>query len=523
MALFAQSYRATLERGQHEQAAFAVPADVVVREDLSQLVTVAQAAPLTAYRHLAPGVEPVPVLRLEGDAGRLDTSSGVTLVGIPAADLPGVDGWRSDFSAASLPELARRIEPARPVTLTGVRLPRTARTIELGVRTKGDDVALRAIVESRIGEFDVVELGATTGRSILRARLPDHLRGGRLVSLRLDQLNSGRLTANAGTGLQPVSEGTLTLGPFRAAGRVVPVDWSAWTGEAVELSPAARTVAVRFQLTTDVVGAIRPRQPTDGQPVPALVTPALAAAAGDDRTLPIRVEGEPITVKVAGVLERFPSVGDGDVVVADRSVLATALDTASPGLGVTNEVWLRGIQARDAGRVNAALERPPFDVLERDSQRAVRAGLRGDPLARGALLTLAGTALTALLLAVIGLVLGLVSDLRDESGELHDLESQGASPALLRRHLRLRSLVVATFGLAGGIATGAVLSALVLDLVTLTANAGEPQPPLRLVVDAPVVAVGALAYGAVTGVLVLALTWDAFRRDAVGRVSEAPA
>jgi ABC-type antimicrobial peptide transport system permease subunit len=153
----------------------------------------------------------------------------------------------------------------------------------------------------------------------------------------------------------------------------------------------------------------------------------------------------------------------------------------------------------------------------------VREELRGDPLAHGALLTLAGTALTALLLAVIGLVLGVVSDLRDESGELRDLESQGATPSVLRRHLRLRSLVVAAFGLAGGAVTGALLGVLVLDLVTLTANAGAPQPPLRLVVDWPLVLGGALAYATLTGALVATLTWNAFRREAVGRVSEAPA
>ncbi len=531
MALFAQTYRSTLARGQSEQAAFAVPADVVLRENLSQLVSVPQVAPLSAYRRLGRGIEPVPVLRAEGDAGRLETSAGVTLVGIPASALPGVDGWRSDFSATPLPELSRRIEPGRAVTLRGVRLPRDARALELGVRMRGDDIGLRAIVESPIGEFDVVELGETSGRSVLRARLPAHLAGGRLVSLQLDQLNFGRLSANAGTGIQPVSEGTLTLGPLRArtpsGAREIPVDWASWVGRAAEVTALSTGLGqkadIRFQLTTDVTGELRPRQPTDGQPVPALVSRALAAAADAERLLPLRVAGVPITVRVVGTVERFPSVTDADVAVADRSLLSTALNTASPGVGVTNEIWLRGVRDEDARRVDAALARPPFDVLERESQRSVREELRGDPLAHGALLTLAGTALTALLLAVIGLVLGVVSDLRDESGELRDLESQGATPSVLRRHLRLRSLVVAAFGLAGGAVTGALLGVLVLDLVTLTANAGAPQPPLRLVVDWPLVLGGALAYATLTGALVATLTWNAFRREAVGRVSEAPA
>src|SRR5207247_3270804 len=111
ISLVPQPYPPTLARGHSAQAAFAVPADVVLREDLSQLVSVPQVAPLSAYRRLGRGIEPVPVLRAQGDAGRLETSAGVTLLGIPAAALPGVDGWRADFSAAPLAALSRRIEP----------------------------------------------------------------------------------------------------------------------------------------------------------------------------------------------------------------------------------------------------------------------------------------------------------------------------------------------------------------------------------------------------------------------------
>jgi len=524
MALFAQTYRSTLSRGQADQAAFAVPADVVVREDLSQLVSIPQAAPLSAYRRL--GTEPVPVLRLSGDAARLETSAGVTVLGIPSGALAGVDGWRSDFSRSSLREIARRLAPTGPVAFRGVRLPSGARTLEVPVRLRGADIGIRAFVESRIGEFEAIDLGATTGTKVLRARIPAELAGVRLVALELDQLSSGRsrLAANGGTGIQPVSAGTLTLGRPRAGGRQVPIDWRAWqAGPGVELVSTGSSARLRFQLTSDIQGEIRMRQPTDGKPVPAAVTPPLAAAAGPDGLLPLQVEGVPLTVKVVATVGRFPSVTDDDAVVADRQTLSTALDARSPGLGVTDEVWLRGLARSDEPRVLAALAKPPFAELEHVSQRTTRADLRADPLARGALLTLAGTALTALLLAVVGLVLGLVSDLRDESGELRDLESQGATPAQLRRHLRLRTIVVAAFGLVGGLATGAVLGALVIDLVTLTANAGQPQPPLVLVVDAPLVALGALAYSALAGLTVLALTWNAFRGDAVGRVSEAGA
>jgi hypothetical protein len=136
----------------------------------------------------------------------------------------------------------------------------------------------------------------------------------------------------------------------------------------------------------------------------------------------------------------------------------------------------------------------------------VLAALRADPLARGALATLAATAALALALALVGLVLGVAGDRRDERGELFDLEAQGAAPATLRRHLRLRALLVAVFGLAGGIATGAILSRLVLSLVSVTASAAKPEPPLGLVLDLPVLASAVAVYALLACLLVAAAT-----------------
>ena len=133
---------------------------------------------------------------------------------------------------------------------------------------------------------------------------------------------------------------------------------------------------------------------------------------------------------------------------------------------------------------------------------------------------LGGAAAIALALALVGIVLGLVADIRDEHGELFDLESQGARPATLRRHLRLRALAVAAFGVAGGLVTGAVLSALVVDLVVLTAGAGRPQPPLRLAIGWPVVIAGLLLLFAVGGALVAAISRRAFHAPVAGRYTE---
>jgi ABC-type antimicrobial peptide transport system permease subunit len=109
---------------------------------------------------------------------------------------------------------------------------------------------------------------------------------------------------------------------------------------------------------------------------------------------------------------------------------------------------------------------------------------------------------------------------RDEGGELFDLESQGASPRLLRRHLRLRAAVVAAVGIAGGLATGAALSALVLSLVRVTANLAAPQPPLVLAADWRLVGIGAAAFLALAVAAVVAGSRTAFRSRAAGRFRE---
>src|SRR4051794_2932106 len=147
LALFAETYRSTLARGQTDQAAFSAPADFVVREDLTKLVPVLQAAPLKRYESLA---HAVPVLRQSANVHRLEGSPGLTLLGIPAQDLTRLR-WRSDYSSLSLSEIARRLRPGGDVSLQGVRLPGDSRRLVVPIRATGDELAVRAVVLSRAG------------------------------------------------------------------------------------------------------------------------------------------------------------------------------------------------------------------------------------------------------------------------------------------------------------------------------------------------------------------------------------
>ena len=91
----------------------------------------------------------------------------------------------------------------------------------------------------------------------------------------------------------------------------------------------------------------------------------------------------------------------------------------------------------------------------------------------------------ALLLAALGLALTVLSDLRDDRGDLYDLESQGAEPRLLRRIVRVRALVVGLAGVIAGAAAGALLALLVTRVVSVTARATHLRPAAADVVRPP--------------------------------------
>src|SRR4051812_2986455 len=513
LALFAETYRSTLARGEADQASFAVPADFVVREDLTKLVPVFQAAPAKRFRRLGAAT---PGLRLAGNGARLEGASGVAGLGIPAHDIERVR-WRSDYSALSRAEIAERLQPAGSVALRGMRLPPTAHRLVVPFRAHGDEVAVRAIVITPEGGAQGIPLGTTQSRR-LAAPIPAGARGGLLTSFVFELTGTGlHGVPNGGINASPVAQGTLRLAAPRADGKRLAVDYDAWTGSGGIASTGHE--AIRYLVTGNDVARFRARQPTDAGPIPVVVSRALAAAAGPGGVLPIDVATGTVVGRVVGTVRRVPTV-DEDVVIADGPTLETALSATAAGSGVANEVWLDAPTGRKRA-VAAALRRPPFAALEVTAHDAVLADLRSEPLARGTLLTLAAAALAALGLALVGLLLVVVSDLRDERGELFDLEAQGATPNLLRRHLRLRTALAAGFGLVGGIATGVVLAALVVSLVTLTAAAGSAELPLLLGVDWPLVLFGLLVYFALGALLVSVVTRRAFRADVAGRFAEA--
>lgn len=459
VAVFAIAYRTTLVEGQREQARYAVPAPFVAREDLSRLITLQQAG-------LRAGEQ---VVRESGTV----RSTPVTVLALSPAALRGIDGWRSDFSSRTPGQLAQSLGPRRP-RLAGIRL---RETLDLPYVTTGDRVGLAAVIENPRGDFTQLQLGEhEAGSHVARVVLPPEAREGRLVALRLSfptiaAYVAGHKEAETQLSVSDASKGTITLDPrFRR--------WFGPKGIAVD----GRTLHFVVNNAGDAV--IRPHEPLEGELLPVIASPAVARTAGSDGVIALRAYNSVIPARIVATTRYFPSV-DGDVVIADRRSFLTVANTLEPGVATGSETWL---QRRPAHGLPLAV----------DSQRAQERELTGDPLARGSIALLGITAIVALALAAVGLLLTVVGDLRDEQGALSDLRAQGAGPRELRRHVLLRALVVGVLGLAGGIAAGAVVGALVVAVVTVTAGAQSALPPLQLGFGWPIVliAVAALALAA---------------------------
>jgi hypothetical protein len=240
---------------------------------------------------------------------------------------------------------------------------------------------------------------------------------------------------------------------------------------------------VRISFTFEDTGArliFRPAQPTDGHLMPVVVSPDIAGAVGGlGKQTVLDFQDVRVPARIVGVASRLPTVpsASGPFVLADGGWLSTAVDADAPGEGTPNEIWISA--PHDRAAVATALRRPPFGSLVVASRAETERRLAGDPLAHAIVLALGTAGIVALVLAVLGFWVGVVSELRDERSDFFDLEAQGVPPEGLRAQLRTRGVILVGLGLAGGLGLGVLLSQLVVSLVRVSATTSVPEPPLR--------------------------------------------
>ncbi len=360
LGLFAALYRSTLDDGLQAQAAYAVPLDFRVQENFSQagLVAPLEAAPLPEYEALGADAV-VPVIRQTGTVAGAGQS---TLLGVPAD------------TAAAVSDA--QLEGA-DVELAGPDLPDDAARLELPVSVRGGDVAITAIVLTPGGGFVRIPLGTTKGRNetTLTGEIPEEARGGRVVALTL-----ARPDAVTGHGDFERADGKLTFGDLAADGEPILTGYDDWVGfDGVEAADGT----VNFLLSNEAATPrFQPRQPTDGEPVPVVVTPGLAARAGEGGVLAVRVPSGQISVRVTGVIDRFPTVS-GDVILADEREALRSAQLGQPGddgsgRAVARRARLGGRSACEAAVRRARRELPRGGATPA-RKRSARPRLPGDP------------------------------------------------------------------------------------------------------------------------------------------------
>jgi hypothetical protein len=506
---FALAYRATLERGIADQAAEAVPLDATVSAGTS-FTTPLQLAPLSTWERLTGGIV-LPVRRTEATYAGAGQAVTVPALGVPARGLTMLHGWRAGDGSASLSELARRLVPPGRVRVPGPILPLDTRWLAVRAACPELDVTITADLRGSGGAITQVPLGVAGARPrSLTARVP----AGQweVDALELDESTGLDITNGHQNGESPTPStqfaALVTLGPLRAlAGSGAPLQTTTVTGwrgvGAVSApGPGSHPGVFRFQ-TSGFPGIVRPAQPSDRRPVPVLVDPQTAAAAGREGRISLIVDDLPVSARVVGVLKRFPTVAQdaAGFVVADEATLASALDAQLPGQGQADELW---ISSRHLGSARAALGAGTLAQLGASFREDIEAQLRGAPVARAVLGTLAAATILSALLAVLGLLVSMRGAARQERVE-RDLEAQGIGPAGLRRELRLRLLVASGLGVLVGLAVAIALTRLAVATVRAVGTVAVPNPPLVTVEPW-----GALALWALLALTALALAgWGA--------------
>ncbi len=479
---FALGYRATLLRGTADQAADQVPLDAIVSPG-TDFTTPLQLATLARWRSIAGG-EILPVRRTEATYVSGDATVTVPALGVPAAGLTQIHGWRASDGSAPMRILAARLHARGPFPRPGPALAPGAGSLSLRLGPAAIALTVTADLRGPDGAIRQVALGAAGSQArTVHAALPQG--SWELEAFELDE-PAGLAATNGhqnGENAAPATQfaTTVTLGPLLVhrgpSGAVTAVTLAGWrgVGAASAIDSARNGIRVRFA-ASGLPGLVRPLQPSDVAPVPVLVDPQTAAAAARGGRLALTVDGLPVAARIVGVLARFPTLASDDAgfVIADEATLASALDAQLPGQGNADELW---VAARNLAALRAALGRGPLAQLGSAYRAVIERQLRSAPIARGLLGTLIAATLLSVALAVLGLLVALLGAARDERVE-RDLVAQGLGPAGLRRELRLRIMCAGILGVCAGLALAVALTRLAVVTVRAAATVAIPRPAL---------------------------------------------
>jgi hypothetical protein len=493
---FALGWSASLRQGIDDSAAYRSGLDLRVVE-IGTGVSISQSVvPVDRYEALGGDVTAIPVYR---EATELPPAGRIEVLALPPEQIPTLPGWRPDFSTVPAPELAARMavpEPTGGWVERGQPLPPGQDMLAIDMVYEGEPLKLEGVVRTVGGDHARIDLGTINdGTTEATGRLPNDAVGGTLIAL---VFKNDRIIAG------PSHQGDLR----RATVTLQNVG---------ELTPP---VPIELEVFTVSTVTVRAPQATDDLVLPAVVSADLARAVDPDGILRLRVGTErTIPLRVVATATAFPTIVSPrpQFVVVPIEPYMVALDAALPGVARPNEMWLDVPSETREAEVRSALGLSPFRFPAVTSRADLIAAQSGDPLSQAIVWALIAAALAGLVLSAGGVLLGTTTDLRDERGELADLEAQGVPPSTLRWHALAKTTWLTAGGVLAGILVGVALTAGVTSALAIGATGSEPIPPLTIVI--PIVPL--LLLGAGLLVLVLGLVaWLARRAYAARTLGE---
>ena len=294
----------------------------------------------TARRTLPATPTPVDApLRATSRRGRPSASSRC-----PAAALPGVGGWRSDFASRRSPQLAPASSQPSRRDAAHAGAP-AGRRFTLPVRRPATTSAIRAFFRSRSATTSPVSLGNTTARTARRAARRASRSGTRRSrSSSSTSSNSGRsprtparASSRAPRERSPSARRASTARRCRGALR------------ALDRHRRGRRRAARrvgYVLTPDRTAIFRPQQPTDGRPLPVLVTPSDRRRRRPARDHPARHRGRAGRRRASSASCSASRRSSATQSIADLTQAGDAARHALAGPRHADELWLARHDAR---------------------------------------------------------------------------------------------------------------------------------------------------------------------------------
>lgn len=552
IGFFAASYSTTWIASQRDQAAHAVGADLEVRPNRATGSSIADLQLSSLHRSISGVENSMPVQRLTGQlAGGgalmevllLDARRAGDIVHIRSDLSPDFDDLMAKLASAR-PSIAGIALPGEPVALSLTieaveEIPEDEGLEQCGPEPIGPETCFNALARLvlqdgdglmhriEVGrllenegphEFDVPLVASSSGPTATPV-FPL-----RLVSVEIESQLAVRSSRNVELTIEAVNviDASGTESPVPAE-----MDWRAWvvatepvvgavTGPSIAPGPdgdGSMTALIETGSGFNVAPAqfsIRPVGTTLPQVFPVIVSETFLDSAfvrvGDTTRLPpLRIAND--DVSVAGTIREFPTV-DGskrETVIADLATYQMMGYEPGRGLAPADEYWLATTGESDRDVISALVSSPlrSFSVTSREE---LADALTSDPVALGTIGALTLGFVAAAVFAAVGFAVSATVSARERLVEFALLRAVGLSPRQLGWWLGLEQGVLVTVSLALGTGIGALLTAFLLPLVTLTQDGGPAVPDVIVMYPWPTILTLELAVVAVLGLIVAIMT-----------------